>query len=319
MDVVSLCGTAGRNTGRVLCDRSRGVPTVLMPGGAVFTPTDFATQAGFQAAFLAKINLATGSGEKLYPFPEIQNVTNSTEANTEGTTGRGFKMVLRKGKPAYVFGVLAGSNLEKALLAFDGETMPVFIWDDKGALWGKEDIDGNFVGADALITVTPKPYSDGNSVETEYTQISVSFLSSEDVFQLAAFVQTSFSKSNLLGLIDATLAEASVSNTNARKISVKFINTELGGNVNLGEKYKVPLADVDMWTLVNAETGADVAKTSVAWDATLKAFTFTIDTTAYSALPAGKSLIANLAAPEVLAEGGVRGIEGLPVLLTKTA
>lgn len=318
MPILSLCGNVGANTGPIACDTRRGVPKVLMLGGASYDSTDYATQAAFQAALLASINLATGDSGKIYPFPEIQNVANNTEANTTGATGLGFQFILREGKPAYTFGVIVGSNLEKQLRAFNNSIVPVFVFDSNGNVWGKLDADGNFVGTQALIFVAGKPFSDGNSVDTEYTNVSVSFLSASEFFDDAAFVKTTFNITNLEGLLDVTLYEFGSNVDNVHKIGGKVVNTQLGADQNIFTKYATELASSSLW---EAHTGAtfstSLALTSVAADNTNKVWTVTFDSTAYLALADGAQIRVRLKDPATLLAAGVRGVESIPVIVSK--
>lgn len=318
MPIISLCGNVGTNTGPIACDIKRGVPKVIMLGGASFDDNDYSSNTAFQAALLSAINLATGDPGKLFPFPEIQNVTNNTEANTTGTTGLGFQLILREGKPAYTFGVIVGSNLEKRLRAFNNQIVPVFVFDNNGNVWGKLDADGNFVGTQALIFVAGKPYSDGNSVDTEYTNVSVSFLSATEFHDDAAFVNTTFNISNLEGLLDATLYELGPNNDNVHKIGVKVINTQLGADVNLYDKYSTELATASLWEAHHGTTfSTPITITSVAGDAGNKVFTFTYDSTMYNGLADGVIIRTRLKPPPVLLAAGVRGIEGIPIMIKK--
>jgi len=317
MPILSLCSKTGANVGPVSCDTRRAAPAVIILGGKAFSPAEYANNAAYEAALLEAINLENGNSEKMYPFPEIQNTVNNTEANTEGTTGSGFKMILREGKPVYTFGVIVGTNLEKQMRKFNNKIVPVTVFDKNKNSWGKLDIDKNFVGTDALIYVSPKPYSDGNSVDTEYTLVTVSFLSMADFADDAAFVPTTFSISNLEGLLDAKLRVISNA-SNVYKIAVEFENAQLGGNVNFYDKYATELASAALWrSFTGAALATPLTITSVAADAALKAFTVTLDTTAYAALSAGAKILLDLETPPVLLAAAVRGIEGDPVIITK--
>jgi hypothetical protein len=61
------------------------------------------------------------------------------------TLGYGTQIKLLRSKPGYEFDVLAGSSLEKKLIAFDGKQVPLFILDDQSNVWGVQDADGNFL------------------------------------------------------------------------------------------------------------------------------------------------------------------------------
>jgi hypothetical protein len=150
----SLCGSAGyENTGQVACDLERGNPIMILGGGATFSPADYADQATMDAAIIAKLKLANGNSQKLYPFPVIQGTADQTEAAKYGTLGYGLRFKLVRSKPSYEFDVLAGSSLEKRLMSFDGETVPLLILDDKNQMAGKKDNANYFLAADWQIGV----------------------------------------------------------------------------------------------------------------------------------------------------------------------
>lgn len=316
-EVISLCGSVGKNTGKMKCDTRRGVPRVAIIGGGTYDASQYATSIAFKQALLDSINLATGDGEKMYPFPEVQNVANNTEANTTAATGLGFQFVLREGKPGYTFGVLIGSNLEKSLRAFNGEIVPVMIFDNKGNVWGKLDSEDNFVGVDALIFTTGKPYSDGNSVDAEYTLVSISFTSAQDFFDFAAYVPTDFNVSNLDGLLDVNLTYLSNS-TNAYKIQGIIPNTDLSNQQYIEKKYGTELASSTLWEAFTGVTFATpLTLTGVTDDTANKAHTVTFDSTLYAALASGAKILLRLKSPTVLKAADVVGIEGVSVILTK--
>jgi hypothetical protein len=318
MAIISLCGNVGANTGPIACDISRGVPKVPILGGAEFTPSQYATSEAFKEALLEAVSLANGDAGKMYPFPEIQNVVNNTEANTTGTTGLGLQLILREGRPAYTFGVLIGSNLEKQLRKFNNQVVPVMMFDANGNVWGSLTAAKNFKGANALIYVSGKPFSDGSSVDTLYTLVTMSFTSAAEFFDYAAFVNTDFNVNELEGLLDATLSTAADNTANAHKIKVAYQNSQLGGDLNLYDKYSAALADEALW---EAFTGAALATplviTSVAADPTLKAFTVTFDSTAYTALGALAKIKLQLVTPTDLKAADVVGIESVPLIITK--
>jgi hypothetical protein len=327
MPILSLCGTIGANTGPIACDVTRAIPKVLVLGGKRFTPSDYATSADFQEALIDAIGLATGDSDKMYPFPETQNVTNNTEANVTATTGLGFTKTLREGRPAYTFGVFAGSSQEKQLRKFNGSTVPGIIFDSNGNVWGKLNEDGSFSGSNLQIFVSAKPFSDGSSIDSEYTNVTIAFENASDFGDYAAFVPTDFNVSDLEGLLNASLVQVTVSNTNVRKIAALYKGAQLNGNLNIGDKYSTELADPTLWTLKRADTGAPIAITSIAWDAAQAvvgsqkpgAFTVTIDNTAYGALPTNTKLLLNLVAPPLLKAEGAIGIEGVELSLLKAA
>lgn len=320
MPIFSLCGGVGANTGPISCDKRRGIPEVLTLGGKVFEPADYTNPTTFQAAFTAAINLANGDPDKLYPFPLIQNITDNTEENTVGTTGKGFRMILKEGKPAYTFGVLAGSTQEKNMRKFNNQVVPAFIFDNARDIDGMLDGSGNFVGYQALIFCDGKPYSDGNTVDNEYTNVEVSFLSATDFFDNFAFIKTTFSAAALEGLIDGTLYVAAAAVAEVFQIGLKVVTPELGKTYSLYSKYADELADDALFI---AKTGANFATplpiTSVAKNDANGCWTVSFDDATFTALPVGTKIQLSTVIPPLLLAAGVRGVEGIPVILTKAA
>src|SRR5262249_34586365 len=148
----------------------------------------------------SKIKKATGSSDKLYPFPEIQGTTDKTDANKEGSLGYGLKFVLLQGKPAYEFTMLPGTQQEKALRKFNNQTIPVFVFDDASNMWGVGDTSGNFSGANCLVSVIGKGFEDGQNPKA--TIITISYVNASDFFDNQYFANTTFGIGDLVGLVD---------------------------------------------------------------------------------------------------------------------
>lgn len=315
--IIDLCGSVGANTGRINCDPRRANFKTIIIGGVQFSANDYITSTAFGAAFQAAINQPTGASGKLYPFPEFVGVTVNTEANREATFGNGQKITISEGRPSYTANLRVGTNLERQLRKFNGQIVPVFAFDDAGNVWGKRNAAGLFVGYQAEIFVAGAAFGDYNNAQ--FTNVTISFQSASEFFDFAAFVSTDFDITNLEGLIDIQLSEASVSNTNVRKIAGKFINAQLGNDQNVADYYDTELAVVGLWKVTNILTGAALAITSVAYDNVLKAFTLTLDSTAYTAAATGTKWLVELVAPPALVTAGITGIESIGVIITKTA
>lgn len=315
MSVISLCGTVGANTGIIKCDTARGKPLVMLIGGATFSLSDYGTSTAFKTALLAAIKQATGSSTKLYPFPAFEGAASNTEANKTATTGYGTTYILSEGRPAYTFDVFTGTNTEKNLRKFNKATVPVFIFDDGGNLWGKLDASGKFAGINAQIFTTGAGFNDGSALSP--VKVNVNFTSASDFFDYAAYVNTDFNTSDLEGLLDASLIEKATHASSAYKIGVVVKNASLGNDVDLYSTYADALAVANLWNAKNAATGANIAITTVAKDAVLEAWTVTLDATAWGALASGAKININLASPAALAAVDVDGIEGMAIQVTK--
>lgn len=310
----SICSTVGGNTGGIDCDVVRGRPVGLILGSATFLPADYVDSPTFQAAFTSKIKKATGSIDKLFPFPEIQGTTDKTDAPKEGSLGYGLKFILLDGKPAYEFTMVPGTTQEQKLRKFNKKTVPAYVLDDGGNTWGTKDTAGVFKGPKALISVIGKGYDDGSNAKA--TVITVSFISSSDFYDNAAFAPTSFNIGNLPGLVDGVVAFISKS-TNVYKIGVTIPTTELGVSVNVYDYFSAQLVAGLFTAFSGANFTVALPITSVAVDATLKAWTFTFDATAFGLLSAGDKFKLIPAAADALDTANVTGLELQPIILTK--
>lgn len=303
--VYSLCGTVGANTGPIACDVRRGLPKGLVFGAASFAPNQYATQALFQAAFVAAMQSAAGSPGKLYPFPEIQGNTDQTDADKTGTLGYGLKQILLQGKPAYQFDMIAGTTQEKALRKFNNTTIPVFVFDDGQRVWGVTDASLNFTGAQVLVSVKGKSFDDGNNVKT--TTVTISFINTSDFYDNQAFAQTSFGLGDLQGLVDVALSEVSAHTTNVFHIQAKVPTAQLGQTLNPYDYFGAALAAGSLWAVTSG--GTTVPITSVAQVAGTKSWDVTLDTTAFAALASGAKISIGWVNPAALITAGVNGTE----------
>lgn len=318
MSNFSICGQVAANTGGIDCDVSRGVPASLIVGSGSFSSSDYATTASFKTAFLAKINEGNTNSDKLFPFPVIQGTTDQTDAAKVGTLGYGLKVPLLRSKPGYLFDVLAGSSLEKKLIKFDGKTIPIFVFDNAGNIWGTVDSAGNFKGAQYLVGITPRAFGDGQNPKT--TQISISIIDSKDFTENSKFASTDFSTADLVGLLDAPLFETAAHATNVYHIGIKVLTDALNSfiDVHATTGYAALLASAARWVAKTGTTfGTTMAITSVADDPTNGGWTVTLDSTAYTALTSGLGIKLNLADPTVLTAAGITGIEGNYIILIK--
>jgi hypothetical protein len=311
----NLCGAIGDNTGEVDCDITRGNPIKIAPGGATFSSSDYADQTTMDAAILTKLLLPNGNSQKLYPFPVIQGTTDQTEAAKTGSLGYGLKIKLLRSKPGYEFDVLAGTSLEKRLIAFDGQIIPLYILDDKSQFAGVKDSSGTFKGANYLIGVEPRPYGDAQNPKT--TKITISIVDTQDFTENAYFYKTALSSSSIVGLKNVVLSEPSAHSTNVYKIKMKIPTSVLGGDLDIYDDFGTAIAALTFTAGTGASYGASLAITSVAVDATLKALTVTFDSTAFTALASGTKIKLTPPTPAVLDAADVTGIELLPIILTK--
>lgn len=312
---LSLCASIGANTGIIDCDLTRGNPVKLAAGSATFDSDDYADQTTMDAAILSKLILANGDSQKLYPFPVIQGNTDQTEAAKYGNLGYGLKVKLLRSKPGYEFDVLAGSALEKKLIAWDGQIVPFYILDDKSQWAGVKDSNGIFKGANYLVGVEPRGYGDAQNPKT--TKITISIVDTADFTENAYFHVTALSSSNIVGLKDVVLSEPQAHASNVYKIKMKIPTSKLNGDLDIWDDYGSAIAALTFTAGTGTNYGTALTITSVAADNTLKALTVTFDSTAFTALASGAKIKLTPPTPAVLDAADVTGIELGSIILTK--
>lgn len=270
---LNLCGGIGANTGPIACDTKRGRVVTIAIGGTLFDVDDVASPASFKSAFKAATRLATGDAGKLYGLPENVGIANKTAANKEGTLGTyGPPVTLVEGKPAYEFQLSIGVTLEKALRAFNGKQVPVFLFDDQKNMWGCLDGNGNFVGYDAILFCTPKPFEDGATPGVTIfavSLISASQYGDDDVYYPA----TNMSVTDFVGLKTVVASFMAAQTTNTAKVALNIPTSQYGLSLNIYDDYQALLSgagkvnwkaikDSDVSTITITSITADTAGTA---------------------------------------------------------
>lgn len=324
----NYCAVQGGNTGTPSCVGKRKVPKKPVVGGRKFTYAEYSNSETFQDAIIASLNLSAGDPNKLFPFPEILEVANNTEADTTGSLALGPVVRLRKGRPSYTYTVDIDHYQFQKLLAFDNKVMPVYSFDDASNWWAyrptttantpnTKDISGEM----ALITVSGNGFEDGANAATGKCTITFSYLSVDDFEKRSVYAMLpNMSSGDLVGLIDVMLSEPVAHTTNVYKIKMTIPGPVLGQDLDIYDDYAAAIAALSaQWS---AKTGANFATsltiTSIAVDATLKALTVTFDSTAYTALANGALI--KLIPPTVaqLVTANIAGYEIGDIILVKS-
>lgn len=282
---------------------------MLILGDRVITPAE---ADDFQSVYEAAVILPEGDPNKLYPFPLIEGVENTTEANTVGTLGLGYQEVLREGKPAYQFNLVVGQCQYQALRKFNGYTGKAYVYDSLKSLWGYEMNNGDMSGYSvASFWVSGNDFSNGT--DPVNALITVVFADPEQYHDYSSFISIDFNIKDVKGLQDVTLSQAAAPAANVYKIAVQTVCDK----TNVYTAYSTQLASATLWNAKVKATGATLAITTVTGDAALEAYTVTFDSTAFTALPSGAEIELGLDAPPALAAGNVFGIEGTPLTIIK--
>jgi len=313
---LSLCAKSVANTGVIQCDVAPGIPAFFMVWNGSAKIEDI-QGSQFQAFLEANSKLSKNDINKIFVFPIIQDITDATEANKEGTLNQGFKTILLEGKPAYTYKVFAGQSTVPQLRKFNNQSVRTLTMDTNMRAWGVRSTD-NYVGAQAKIFTGGLKFATGQNVEEGVATISISYLAASELNDDAAFGEVD-SAAGIVGLLDANIFY--ISNVgNVFEIGVSVPTAEIGESISLYDTYSVELEAAALWS---AKTGAnftvDLPIITVAKNDALSAWTITFDPTAYGLLGTNAKIELSLAPPPDLDAADIDGIEGVPVILTKTA
>jgi hypothetical protein len=302
---IANCAVGGGNTGFGDCfkDLKNIVGGLLVPAGFELSAADLASPATVLAAIQAAI-LATASADRVYPLASFEGLTDNTEDPTIQTLGYGGLAVTREGLYNLTFQfVQGGLCLSKSLRKFNSSTRSVLLFDSAGLLVGWKS--GSVLKGIPLDMFYQRPFrmNDGTNVTNYSTQL---VFKPQYLNDLIGFVEMSIGDlATLRGLQDISLSETTGSNLPILKIKAK---TGCAGT-DLYDLFSADLADDALWTAKNSD-GEDIAITSVAVDAALKAWTVTVDS-ADPNYPVSGPVIISLAPPADLATAGIEGYEGL--------
>jgi hypothetical protein len=314
----SLCSLSNANTGLIDCDISRGVLKQLFIFNGEIAEADYADTDTLLAQLVENSKLSKSAANKIFPLPEVQEVSDKSEANKEGSLGLGFKTVLLEGKPAYEMKVFAGSTLAKAMRKFNNQTVGILEYDANGRVWGTKS-GTDFTGFQAKIFVTSPKMATGQNVEEGISVITVSFLSTSEYNDNAYYMPIDGNIADVVGLLD--VKSTYVSNVaNVHKVKFTVPTSQIGGEINLGDLFPSDLADAALFSAKTGATyGTTLAITSVTYDSATKSYVFTFDSTAYTALTIGDKIKLIPDGPEILDAADVTGVEIEFIILTKEA
>lgn len=313
---LSLCSSSVSNTGEISCDKSRGVLKKIMIFNGSIGSASYADEDTLFAKLVTNSKLSKSDTDKIFVINEAQEIERTSEANTEGTLGLGFKTTLREGKPSYKVKIFAGTDLLKRLRTFNNQTVRILEWDANGTLWGTKS-GTNFIGFQAKLFFSGNQVATGQNVEEGIVEFTVSILSTSEYFDNPYWAALTGNIEDIKALIDVPLAYLSNS-TNVHKITMKIADSTLIGDYNVFDDYGAEIAALS--ANFSAKSGAGdpsttLAITSIAVDNTLKCLTVTYDSTAYTSATGNLKLIPPT--PAQLDAGDAVGIELLSVTYAK--
>lgn len=313
---ISLCASNVVNTGPIQCDVGPGIAKKIFIWN---NSADIVDVTGdlFQPYFENASKLPKADADKLFVFPEHEDVVDSSEANVEGTLNQGLKMIIREGKPVYTLKVLAGQSLVPLLRKFNNQNVRVLMLDSNNRIWGVKQGE-KFVGAQANLFVSGLKFATGQNIEERVVTITLSYLSVSEVNDAAAFGEVTTS-SGIIGLIDVNLVETAAHAVNVWHIGAEIPTAEIGQAIYVADTYGAELADALLW---KAFTGAPIYGTplsidSVTYEPANKGWVVTFDAVEYAALANGTKIKLQWVDPITLEANDVDGLESNFIILTK--
>lgn len=313
---LSLCAASVANTGELSCDKSRGVPKKFFVFNGTIPEADYADVDTLFDTLVTDSKLSKDDSNKIFVLNEVQEITDNSESNTEGSLGLGFKTVVREGRPAYTAKIFGGNDLLKRLRTFNNQTVRILEWDANGVLWCTKS-GTSAQGFQAKLFFSGGKLASGQNVEEGVITVTISILSVSEYFDNAYWADLTGNIEDVKALIDVPLAYVSHS-TNVHKISAEIAGSNLVEPYNVLTDYGTEIATLD--ASFSAKSGAGTPTTaltitSVTYDSTLELLTVTYDNTEYTAATGNLKLIPPT--PAQLDAADVVGIELLSVTYAK--
>jgi|GEM_PF-1418049 len=320
----NLCATVGDNVADIDCDGKRGRPVQPLVGTKEFPTADYLVngqwdEATMTAAILASINLNTGVSGKLFPFPEILQVDDTSEPPQTGSLAFGPLRYLGEGKYGYTYSVEVGHTAYQQLLTYHNKKVPVFTFDDANQMWfNRNNTTGLLKGELATIGILGGGFKNGTDAASGVVQITISYDKVNEFKKRSAYGEfNNLSVGDLVPLKNTTLYDVQAHAANVYKVGMKILTAKVGKNLNPWTDIGAAIAALTFTAGTGSGYTTSMPVTSVAVDNTLSCFTVTLDTTAYGLLASGAKI--RLTPPTVAAmyAVGITGFELLPVILVK--
>lgn len=319
MEQLSLCGLSNSNTGGVLCDGSRGALKQPYIFNGEIAPGGYIDENTFFALMLANAGLSKNNPNKLFPTAIVEDFTDSSEANREGTLNQGFKMVLVEGRPAYQAKMFADAIQLKAWRKWNNKTIRLLEFDSNNRFWGTK-IGDKIKGFQSKIFVTGNRLASTQNVEEGVVTVTVSILNVNEYFDQAVYMPIGDNNiDEIQGLVDMDPYLVSLT-ANVAIIGWRLPVTQMGRYINAVENFGASLVDGDLFA---AKYGSSFATTLTIDSVTQEGneLEITFDPTEFGTVPAGGLIKVIPVNPEVLAANpnNVRGVELDSIIIKKPA
>lgn len=311
---LNICTTLGSNLGKPTCDvRMKRPKYILLSYGKIFSASELASPAAFKAALKTAMNKANSDPEKVWCSPLLRVVDDNTSDPNVASLADGYEEVLNESLPNYLAQTTAGVAQILAFCSFNGFLGTVFIVDVDNVLWYRvtSNLGGQGFTVGNLYTNPPR-WGNSSNITTSGTRLV--FGEIDEFKSDIGAIKIDFNPSKLVNIEDVELVEKDAPATNVFTIGGITKYTK----IDIYDKYKTGLANVNRWVVKRLDTGATLTVTSVTADDTNKGWDITIDNTEFTGLPSNTVIQFNTAAPGVLETAGVLGIEGLPITYVKS-
>lgn len=312
---LSLCASSVDNLGELACDKSRGVLKKIFIFNGEVAVADYTDEAELFAKLVANSKLSKSDSDKVFVVNEAQEITDSSESNTEASLGLGFKAIIREGRPSYTVKIFAGADLQKRLRTFNNQTVRILEWDANSTLWGTKS-GTNFKGFQAKLFFTGNKLASGQNVEEGICTFTISILSTSEYFDNPYWADLSdHNIEDIVPLTDVTLAYVSAV-SNVHQISMKIAGSNLIEDYDIYDDYMDAIDALTFTALSGAGVPATpLAITSIAKNATLSTLAVTYDSSAYASATGNIKLVPPT--PATLDAADITGIELLSVTYAK--
>jgi hypothetical protein len=308
-----VCAADVANTGYGNCylDMQQIIGAILVPNGYKLTAAELQTLSTTLAADAKVVNKLN----RIYPVGGFLQITDNSEDKTIQTFGYGGKKVTKEGSYDWSFQFTEGGLcLLKALRSFNSNgKWSVLFYDSNFVLFGTTGSEAGALYGIPTEMIWAAPWKPNDGTNTAMYMIQFNF-QPRYINDALGYFQADSTLAEVTGLQDITLTK----NTWVEATGVANVTVASTCGTNLGEVYPTELAAAGVWTAVNANTGAAITITSVAYVSATKTFNVTIDTTDPD-FPAGtQGILLNLAANSVLEAASIIGFESAGALTLPT-
>lgn len=263
--------------------------------------------ANFQQT-LQKDTLASGF-DRIYPIFRFKELSDGSQSATKNTSGYGAQEIVRDGKCDWTFTFNSSTGIynQTQLRQLNSRAYRAFFIDDNGNMFGTQDGNGNFMGAELEFFHT-MPFKTNEGTKPTVFSAEFAHANPKDLNENVGVYIPGFNIENtVLGLLNLQLKVLK----SVTGITTIGIVTE-GDQIDLFPVYGTQLAAATLWSIKNITTGLAVAPTLVAANTTLSGWDVS--------LPAGTYQI-GLVTPDKLAlalVGGApgNGYESIPINAT---